>query len=227
MEYTNSNANGQPRVTLGEISRRNVLMGLVSIASLGILGTAACGAVQPAQDLANPNANQGQGGNGGQGGRGQGFRTTPAPELPTTQADVSGLFISRDGVTLIVGAAGFNGQFNGTRQAPNGTRQAPNGTRQAPDPNATRAPYAGAETKVVTNEKTKLYQDVTQFNTQDAQNNQSMQQKVKLVDSLDVLLGADASNGTVSAWGQKNADGQLVANTIVFRPRQLRPTPTA
>ena len=207
----NRTVSAQP--TLG---RRKVLLGMVGIVGMGLFGTVACATGQPDQAPADANANGGPNGGPGRGG----FRMTPAPELPTTQADVTGLFISRQNAILVVGTGAFNGQFNGTRQAPNGTRQ-------APDPNATRAPYTGPTTQVVTNAGTKLYADVTMINLQAGQNTQGMQQKVQPVDTLDKLLGADAANGTLSAWGDKNGD-QLVAKVVVYRPRQQRPqtTPT-
>jgi hypothetical protein len=181
-----------------KISRRNVLVGLVGMVGIGAFGTVACAIGQPADTNTNG-----------------GFRTTPALELPTTQADVAGQFLRRQDAILFVGTAGFNG----------GTRQAPNGTRQAPDPNATRPPYTGPETQVVTNASTKLYKDVTQINLQAGQNAQGTQQKVQLVDTLDNLLGADAANGTLTAWGDKTGE-QLVAKVVVFRPRQQRPPAT-
>ena len=80
--------------------------------------------------------------------------------------------------------------------------------------------------QVVTNASTKFYEDITQMNPQSGQNAQGMQQKVQAVDTLDALLGADAANGALTAWGDKNGD-QLTAKVVVFRPRQQRTQATA
>ena len=216
-------SNAKPSV---QISRRQLLIALGGITGMAVVSVACGGSQQPQGNQGGP----GQGGpNGGQGNAGAppngtpgqgGFtsRETPAPELPTTQADARGIFVRRQDASLFIGTeTGGRGAGNGPRS--NGTPGA-QGTRRAPD--VTPTPYNGPTQEVVTNSSTKLYKDVTQYNFQPGQNNANnntgMQQKVEAAKSLDDLLGTDATNGTLTVWGTKNGD-QLVASVVVYRPR--------
>ncbi len=216
-----------------QISRRQLLFALGGIAVVSV----ACGGAQPPQGnqggpgQEGPNAGQGDAGAPPNGTPGQGgftSRETPAPELPTTTPDVTGIFVRRQDTSLFIGTeTAGRGAGNGFR--PNGTPGA-QGTRRAPS--VTPTPYNGPTQEVVTNSSTKFYKDVTQYNFQPGQNNSSnttgMQQKVEAAQSLDDLLGADATNGTLTVWGTKNG-ARLVASVVVYRARvspQRAPTPT-
>jgi hypothetical protein len=220
------------------ISRRRLLIGLGGFAGVALV-TVACGNAQQPQSGQDQAANAGQAGAPGGAGAapngtpGQGrfnMRETPAPELPTATPDATGLFVRRQDASLFIAAMGSRNGGNGQR--PNGGTPGAQGTRRAPNGDATPGPYNGPTQEVVTNSDTKLYKDVTEYNFQAGQannaNNAGVQQKVEAVSSLDDLLGADATNGTLSIWGTKNGD-QLVASVVLYRPRVTRqgtPTPS-
>ena len=213
-ESLQGGGNGQPK-----FGRRNMLIGMAGIVGMGLFGGVACAIGQSTPAAQSANAAGGQNSAGGA-ARTQ-FMMTPAPELPSSQPDLAGILVKRQGGSIFVGTGGF-GRGG---QAANGARPTrdPNATRQPVDPNATRAPYTGPETEVVTNSNTKLYKDVTQFNFQPGnQNTTGVQEKVQPVDTLDNLLGSDANFGTVRVWGTKNGD-QMVAIVVVYRPRQNPP----
>ncbi|MCL4506432.1 MAG: hypothetical protein M1434_04960 [Chloroflexi bacterium] len=202
-----------------KFGRRNMLIGMAGIVGMGLFGGVACAIGQQAPANQSADAGGGQGSSNGGPGRGQ-YRVTPAPELPASQPDLTGILVRRQGSNVFVGTGGF-----GRAQGNNGARPTrdPNATRQPVDPNATRAPYNGPETEVVTDSNTKLYKDVTQFNFQQGgQNTAAVQEQVQSVDTLDNLLGSDTTFGTVTVWGTKKGD-QLVAIVLVYRPRQAPP----
>jgi hypothetical protein len=220
-----------------KISRRQLLMALGSITTLGLV-SAACGSPQQPQtnqgtpNGGGPNAAPGNSGTAPNGTPGQGGfapRETPAPELPATSPDVTGIYVRRQDANLFIGTVmGGRGAGNGARG--NGTPGAA-GTRTAPA--VTPTPYNGPVTEVITTSSTKLYKDVTQNTFQRGQNNTNgntsgIQQKVQAASSLDDLLGTDAANGTMTVWGTKTGE-QVTATVVVYRPRQANaatPTPS-
>ncbi len=203
-----------------------------------MLGTACGGAAQTQSNQAAgggavaSNSTAAPGAGGVQGGRFN-VRETPAPELPTEQAAVAGLFVRRDGANLYVGTSFGQGQGQGQgrpQRTPgaSGTRRAPNG--------GTPFTYNGPTVEVITDSNTKFYKDVTMMNFQggagngvngaSGSTNAPVQQQVQSVNTLDDLLGGDTSNGVMTVWGTKNGD-QITASVVVYRPRQAPPaTPT-
>ena len=215
----------------GKMSRRQLLITLGGITGFAVVSVACGGPQQPQGNQGGPGGDQGNAGAPPNGTPGQGgftARETPAPELPATTPDATGIFVRRQGASLFIGTeTGGRGAGNGAR--PNGTPGA-QGTRRAPD--VTPTSYNGPTQEVVTNSSTKLYKDVTQYNLQPGQNgsnnNTGVQQKVEAVQSLDDLLGTEATSGTLTVWGTKNGD-QLVASVVVYRVRvapQRAPTPS-
>ncbi|HEY3342211.1 MAG TPA: hypothetical protein VGK81_09345 [Anaerolineae bacterium] len=217
------------------------MLALGSVTALTLV-SAACGGQpqsQPPTDQgapsgavasAAPGSGAGTAPNGTPGQGGLTSRETPAPELPTTTPDVTGIYLRRQDVNLFIGTVmGGRGSGNGGGRA-NGTPGAA-GTRVSPA--VTPTPYNGPTTEVLTNSSTKLYKDVTPINFQRGQNNGNsnttgIQQQVQAVNTLDDLFGTDTANGTVTVWGTKNGE-QLTATVVVYRPRQapgVTPTPT-
>jgi hypothetical protein len=223
-------ANKAPAAWRVNVKRATVLM---SIVGLALFGGVACSIGQPA---AAP-TDQAQAQNGaGPGGRQ--VMVTPAPELPTAKADVTGFLVKRADASLFVGTGFGNGQGgngqggnrgNGTRQpnANGGTRQpnANGGTRQPNANGGTPFAYSGPQTEVLVDSGTKYFKDISVVDFQTMQNGQGYQQKVQSVDTLDNLLTGDTTGGTVEVWGTQNGN-QIEASVVVFRPRQARPTPT-
>ncbi len=221
--------------------RKRLLVALVGAVSMSLVSTACSGVTLPqiGQAAASPAASNatvapaGNNAGGTPGLNGGRFnpRETPAPELPTTQPVVTGLFVRRDGANLYVGTGFGLGQGQG--RGP-GRGQPPRangavGTRRAPN-NGVPFAYNGPTIEVITNSSTKLYKDVTVMNFQNRPGNRGngnpLQQQVQAVTSLDDLIGANAIDGVMTVWGTKNGN-QITAAVIVYRPRQGPPeTPT-
>ena len=147
-----------------------------------------------------PAAKGGQGvymSSGGPGGGTQSYSIDikPSPDLPTAQADVTGVFVRREDKSLFVGTGnvsiaatvGDDGQ-----------------------PGEISADYDGPVVEVVVNHNTTIYKDATDFfNASSA--NTSIQQELK-PGSVDDLK----DNMVLSIWGQKQGD-RIVADTLVYK----------
>jgi len=177
---------------------------LVTMIGLALVLAACQPADQPAATQAAADS-QGQGAGGG----GQRFQMSPAPELPTTQPAVRGMFVSLNGSTLIVmEGGGFGGNFggaNGTPRAGNGTpRPTPNGT-----PRARPTPGGGTQIQVDVS-SAQVYQDVTMASFNGQRPSGTIQQKVE-ASSLDKI----PANSFVTIWGDQNGN-QIMAKVIVY-----------
>jgi hypothetical protein len=118
----------------------------------------------------------------------------PAKELPTVQADVRGLFVSRTGNSIIIG----------TGQVTIGIMK--NDSSGAVTPQAS---YDGPTYEVVVTKDTLVYKDTTAIDFS-ASSNTPVQQTVA-IGSLDDLNGTT----TISVWGKKTGD-RYVADVIVY-----------
>ena len=206
----------------GTMSRRKALA-LLGMAGAGLL-VAACSIGQSAQPHA-PAPQNGSGNAPPAFGRGARMLETPAPELPETQPDVSGFLVRRQGASLFVGAGqGMPGQAGGAPAAGSGTRTPPNGTHTVPD--GTPPAYTGVQVKVTIGSATKLYKDVTQVSNAANGTATPVQQELQTVNTLDSLITADTTGGTVTAWGSKNGE-KVDATLVVYRSFEVRPVNAA
>jgi hypothetical protein len=173
---------------------------IVVIAPLMIMIGLLLAACQPAAQptAAQPVASQGQ----GFGGNGQrpNFQMQPAPELPTTPADVRGVVVSVNGTTLTVreGGGGFGFSGNGTPRA------TPNGT---PRPRPTQG--GGTEVQVDVS-GAQVYQDVTFASLNGQLPSGTIQQKLASGSLSDI-----SANSRVTIWGDRNGD-QITAKVVVY-----------
>jgi hypothetical protein len=138
---------------------------------------------------------------------------TPAPELPTTPADLTGFVSEINGDSITV-------------SQPNGRGFRPSGTPDAAQAVATPLP----DVEVIVTADTAIYQDTTPRpnfqNDQPSTGLVTIQQQVATSS-----LGKIPANSRVTVWGNRNGN-QLTATVIVFSqfvPRQqpnTRGTPT-
>ncbi len=146
----------------------------------------------------------------GGGGPGSGqisvmIQLTPAPELPTQRADLSGLVVNIKDNSLFVQVQ--NGPV--AIQASNSSSDGP-GSGPSVNSSPTQDPTAPT-TEVVVNENTRTYQDTTMDAQQAPQSSgeYAMQQKVE-----EISVGQVAKDQHVQVWGQKRGD-RLIAEVIV------------
>jgi hypothetical protein len=117
----------------------------------------------------------------------------PAPELPQTAADATGVFLRRQNNSFFIGTGNVTLQVKG-----NG----PNGTPQV------GSSYDGPLVEVVTTPNTKIYKDVTDLNN--VPSHTKVQQKV-VPGSLDEI----SQTSLINAWGKKTGD-RLVADLLLY-----------
>ena len=117
----------------------------------------------------------------------------PAPELPQTAADATGVFLRRQNNSFFIGTGNVTLQVKG-----NG----PNGKPQV------GSSYDGPVVEVVTTPNTKIYKDVTDLNS--VPSNTKVQQKV-VPGSLDEI----SLTSMINAWGKKTGD-RLVADVLLY-----------
>ncbi|MCB9098049.1 MAG: hypothetical protein H6632_00810 [Anaerolineales bacterium] len=125
----------------------------------------------------------------------------PAPELPPTPPETGGVFVRREDNSIFVGT----GEIDVTAEAKND------------GPPTLSVNFSGPVLEVVVTRDTTLYRDETEFPTpgQAASGEQSVQQIVTLVDSLDEL-GPNTKNAELQIWGTRSGD-RVVAQVLVYR----------
>jgi hypothetical protein len=123
------------------------------------------------------------------------IRLTPAPELPTTQADLTGLFVKRDDNTL-------------TLQSMNSSKIKV--VRENDDVDVSPADGAGPQVEVVITNQTKVWHDVTPMGEPQGSGEYGVQQQVE-EGTLDDLN----SNSMVMVWGRKNGD-RVIADVVSY-----------
>jgi hypothetical protein len=119
----------------------------------------------------------------------------PAPELPTAESDVTGLFVRRLNNSFFVGTGNITGQ---KKAGPNGAPQITLG-------------YDGPVVEVVVTTNTKIFSDVTaQINQNRPRNGTPIQQKV-VPGNLDEI----DHNTIIIAWGKKTGD-RYIADVLLY-----------
>lgn len=165
---------------------------------------------QTASSFPRLNGGFGQGGDqglegqfGGFGGPGN-FQMTPAPELPTTPADLTGSVAQINGQSIMVS------QRNGRGFRPGATPDA-----------AQAASTPLPDVEVIVTGSTVIYKDTTQ--RPDFQNGQPPSGPVTIQQQVTASsLGEIPANSRVTVWGDRNGN-QITAKVIVYSqlvPRQ-------
>ncbi len=200
--------------------KKKILIGIVAILGVALLAGAAFMAVRLLNTKASANGPAAPlAGLGGSGGAGSGkfsiqIQMTPAPELPSARADLTGqvtniqdnsIFVaemskaSNGGNVVIVGKAvsGGGGSSNDS---------GPSTNSEAPTP-------SGPVTEVVVSQSTVIYRDTTMNSVPKPQAGSSVnigvQQTLELAD-----ISSISDSSMVQVWGQKRGD-RLIADIIV------------
>jgi hypothetical protein len=119
----------------------------------------------------------------------------PAPELPTAEPNITGLFVRRQDNSFFVGTGSITGQ---KKAGPNGEPQITLG-------------YDGPVVEVVVTTNTKIYSDVTaQYNQNRPRNGTPIQQRV-VPGNLEEI----DHNTIINAWGNKSGD-RLIADVLLY-----------
>lgn len=138
----------------------------------------------------------GSGGGSGVLGNGQVFVSlsdiTPAPELPTTTPEVTGLFIERKDNTVTIQAVSFSAGAGGIAG------------NSAPEANS------GPELEVVITSQTTVYRETTEFSRPVAGEEFAIQQTVE-ASTLDDLN----SQTLITVWGRRNGD-RVIAEVLLY-----------
>jgi hypothetical protein len=130
---------------------------------------------------------------------------TPAPELPTTKADVTGLFVSRQDNTVTVQSVSMEMGKGGVVVSGSSGGDGPITSGSSADANN------GPKVEVVITAETKIYRDTTQVGEPSTGNaNQIVQQTVE-ESTLDNLN----SQSMVTVWGRKNGD-RIIADVLFY-----------
>jgi hypothetical protein len=126
---------------------------------------------------------------------------TPAPELPTTKADITGLFVERKDNTLVVQAVTFSVGVGGV-------------SNEAPmDENS------GIKVEVVVTGATQIYKDVTQLPAPVNGEIHNVQQAAA-EGTLDDLN----TQTFLSVWGRRSGD-RVIADVLFYSNPQLMKKP--
>ena len=126
---------------------------------------------------------------------------TPAPELPTTKADITGQFVERKDNTLVMQAVSFAAGVGGV-------------SSEAPiDENS------GVRVEVVVTGATRIYKDVTEFPAPVNGEVHNVQQAAA-EGTLDDLN----TQTLLSVWGRRSGD-RVIANVLFYSNPQLMKKP--
>jgi hypothetical protein len=121
----------------------------------------------------------------------------PAPEIPTSNEGVGGIFLRQEDNSYFVGT----GDSSVSVQVENGEA-------------ATAIDHSGPEVEVVVNQDTVFYEDITEVNfaSQEGESKeQTIQQEVRQVDPPSDL----AQGASLLVWGERRGD-RIVATVVVF-----------
>ena len=117
---------------------------------------------------------------------------TPAPELPATKADVTGLFVERKDNTIVVQAVSFSVGVGGI-------------AGEAPmDENS------GIKVEVVVTGETRIYKDVTEF-PEPVNGEVYNVQQAALEGTLDDLH----TQSSITVWGRRSGD-RIIADVLFY-----------
>jgi hypothetical protein len=124
---------------------------------------------------------------------------TPAPELPSTTADITGLFVERKDNTIVVQAVSFSVGVGGI---------------------AGEAPMdedSGIKVEVVITGETKIYKDVTEFPAPVNGEVHNVQQAAE-EGTLDDLH----TQSSITVWGRRSGD-RIIADVLFYtNPESIR-----
>lgn len=124
---------------------------------------------------------------------------TPAPELPSTKADITGTFMERKDNTVVVQANSFGSGVGGVSG------------------NSPMDENSGIRVEIVFTGETKIYKDVTQFPAPVNGEIHNVQQ-VAEEGTLDDLN----SQTFVSIWGRRSGD-RIIADTLFYsNPQSIK-----
>ena len=126
----------------------------------------------------------------------KGFSMQNAPELPTSQPDIAGVFVRREDKSVFVGTGNIQVMMKVSSPG------------AKPEMSAN---YDGPVMEIVVTHNTQVYQDVTEMSFDKMPESGQLQQVVQ-PGSLDDI----GANSTVQAWGEKQGD-RLVARVLAFR----------
>lgn len=121
----------------------------------------------------------------------------PAPEIPTSNEGVGGVFLRQEDNSYFVGT----GDSSVSVQVENGEA-------------ATAVEHSGPEVEVVVTQDTIFYEDITKVNfaaSEGESKEQTVQQEVRQVDPPSDL----AQGASVLVWGERHGD-RVVATVVVF-----------
>jgi len=126
---------------------------------------------------------------------------TPAPELPDTKANVTGLFLERNDNTLTVQAVTFGAGVGGVSG------------------NSPLAENSGISVEVVVTGETKVYRDVTEFPAPVNGEIHNVQQAAE-AGTLDDLN----SQTFITVWGRRSGN-RIIADTLFYSDPQTLKKP--
>jgi len=135
------------------------------------------------------------------------IQMTPAPELPTRQPDVTGLFVSRQDNTVTVQSVSMD-MGSGGVVVSSGSASEGGGPITSGSPADSNS---GPKVEVVVTSDTKIYRDATDMPANPSSGaNMVLQQKVE-TGSLDDLK----SQTMVTVWGRKSGD-RIIADILFY-----------
>jgi hypothetical protein len=197
--------------------KKKVFIGIGAVLGVALLA----GAVFVGVRMLNSNStNGGPGGllaslglqGGGTASFAMSIEMTPAPELPTTRADIVGQVVSVKDNSIFVSEMSKGGTVSGGANVVIVGKAISGGAGPSTDSGDSPTP-SGPITEVVVSKETLIYRDTSMDNvpkpTGSGSTTLSVQQVVTLVDISQI-----AQNYMVQVWGQKRGD-RLIADTIV------------
>ncbi len=125
----------------------------------------------------------------------------PAPELPSGEPAVSGLYLRRNDNSIYIGTG--NVELRVQVDAEHKT--------------SAKASHDGPEAEVVFTRDTVLYEDTTPMTVDDFENSREIQQVVAQVPTLDALTEKLSDVDGLAVWGEKNGD-RYIAKVVLYRP---------
>lgn len=195
--------------------KKRILIGIGAVLAVALLA----GAAFMAMRLLNTKAADGTGsllaGLGSPGGGSNSvaieIHMTPAPEVPTTRADIVGQVVNIKDNSLFVSDMAKGGGIEGQTVVIEG--KAVSGGGPSTSDNGPTATPSGPVTEVVVSKETLIYRDTSMENVPKPSGSgtttMSIQQKVVPADITQIT-----PNSLVQVWGQKRGD-RLIADTIV------------
>lgn len=124
---------------------------------------------------------------------------TPAPELPTTAPEITGLFVERKDNTVIVQSVSFDAGVGGMLE------------------NSPMDANSGPRVEIVITGQTSVYRETTEFTRPVAGEEFSVQQTVE-ESTLDDLN----SQSMVTVWGRKNGDRVIAEVLLYMNPLMIK-----